>query len=413
MFPLVELAEVCSVKGGKRLPKGDELVEEITQHPYIRARDIGGGKINFTSPVYITDKTYEKISRYIVSKGDVIITIVGANIGDSAYVEEKFNGANLTENAVKLATNGNMYAKFLKYALTPSYMKGYFQMIASGAAQGKLGLYKIKKVQVPKPPLPTQQKIAHILSAYDDLIENNLKRIKLLEEMAQITYEQWFVRMKFPGHETTPIDAETGLPEGWSKEPFLSLAEFLNGYAFKPDQLGDKGLPIIKIKELKGGVISSTPRNAGEDIPNKYNVQNGDILFSWSGSLEVGLWQYGKGLLNQHLFKVTPNSDVPRSFLYLVLMNSLPFFENLTTGATMKHIKRKELSFVKALVPDNLVLEKFIEIVEPALKTVLNLNKQNQRLIEARDILLPRLMTGMINVDHIELPITKEDREAA
>jgi type I restriction enzyme S subunit len=292
---------------------------------------------------------------------------------------------------------------FVYYLLRNS--KDYFLTFNAGIVTPIVPKSTFSKIKVFVPKSKTtQQKIARILSAYDDLIENNLKRIKLLEEMAQITYEEWFVRMKFPGHENTPVDAETGLPEGWHEKPLETLATFLNGFAFKPDQLGDSGLPVIKIKELKGGVVGDTPRNSGAEIPDKYIVNTGDILFSWSGSLEVVLWQYEKGLLNQHLFKVKPNSDIPSSFMYLSLASCLPFFENLTTGATMKHIKRKELSFVKAIVPDCKLLKEFDQQVSPILKSILNLNEQNQKLKEARDILLPRLMTGMIDVDQLEFP---------
>lgn len=182
----VFLEDVCLIRGGKRLPEGHSLIDEKTVHPYIRARDISGGKINFTDPKYISQDTFNKIKRYTVAEGDVVVTIVGANIGDAAYVKKEFDGANLTENAVKLTAKCDLLEpKFLKFTLLPESMKQYFQLVASGAAQGKLGLYKIKKARIPLPPLPIQQKIARILSAYDDLIENNLKRIKLLEEMAQ------------------------------------------------------------------------------------------------------------------------------------------------------------------------------------------------------------------------------------
>lgn len=209
------------------------------------------------------------------------------------------------------------------------------------------------------------------------------------------------MRMKFPNHENTPIDKATGLPVGWERKPLSSLADFLNGFAFKPSHLGDTGMPIIKIKELKNGISTDTPRNIGIEIPKKYLVNSGDILFSWSASLEVVLWSNGQGLLNQHLFKVTPINSFSRAFVYLVLKNSLSTFDGLTTGATMKHIKRSELDFVTALVPTKDVLEKFTETLEQMLNAMLNLQNQNQRLKEARDLLLPRLMSGVIDVDSL------------
>ena len=149
------IEDVCLIKGGKRLPAGHDLTDKITDHPYIRARDIREGKINFTNPKYITEETHQKISSYVVKEGDVIITIVGANIGDIAYIPQEFDGANLTENAVKLTAKQKvLHPLFLKFALLPAHAKEYMQIVASGAAQGKLGLYKIKKLSIPFPPLP-------------------------------------------------------------------------------------------------------------------------------------------------------------------------------------------------------------------------------------------------------------------
>lgn len=285
--------------------------------------------------------------------------------------------------------------RFIYYLLKTLKLEQY----DVGNANPTLNRNHIHKLKISYPNEATQKKIGVILSSYDDLIENNLKRIKLLEEMAQITYEEWFVRLRFPGHESTLINPETDLPVGWEKPSLSQIGEYLNGYAFKPKDLGDEGMPIIKIKEIKGGVVNDTPRNTGETIPEKYLVETGQILFSWSASLEVVVWQYERGLLNQHLFKVTPKKGVSKAFLFLALKDALKVFDGLTTGATMKHIKRKELDFVRTAVPDNRVMQEFDVLVGAVIEEILNLSKQNQRLREARDILLPRLIAGVIDVE--------------
>ena len=247
------------------------------------------------------------------------------------------------------------------------------------------------------PPLPIQRRIASILSAYDDLIENNLKRIKLLEELAQRTYEEWFVKFRING-EQLPVDEKTGLPVGWERKSMTEVADFMNGFAFKPDDWMEMGLPIIKIKEMKAGVGGDTPRNDGKRVPAKFKISSGDILFSWSGSLEVIVWQGESGWLNQHLFLVKPKNNIPRDFVYHALLRALSEFNNLTTGATMKHIKRKELDFVKVALPKPNTLVEFKRVIEPVQSQILNLATQNQKLKESRDIILPKLMSGKINV---------------
>lgn len=140
-----------------------------------------------------------------------------------------------------------------------------------------------------------QQHIAGILSAYDDLIENNTWRIVILEEMARALYREWFVEFRFPGHEQVAmVESELGLvPAGWEPESFSEIATFVNGFAFKPEHWGDCGRPIVKIAELKNGVTEKTPRYAGNGVPSRYDVGSGDLLFSWSADLDVYVWDQG------------------------------------------------------------------------------------------------------------------------
>jgi type I restriction enzyme S subunit len=399
-WKLKPLGEIVSIKGGKRLPKGCEFSTIPNKHLYIRARDIKEGKIDIQEPVYIDDKTFEQISNYIVNKNDVVITIVGANIGDIGEITEEFDGCNLTENAVKLFPNdlNILSPKFLKYSLFGDNQKIKFQQIASGSAQGKLGIYKIKTIEINLPPLPIQKRIASILSAYDDLIENNLKRIKLLEETAQNIYNEWFVHFRFPNHEHTPFNEETGLPEGWEMKEYSKCANFINGFAFKPHHHSENGMPIIKIKELKGGINNETPRYNGDDVPEKYFFGDETILFSWSADINVYWWSNGESVLNQHLFKVVPFDDIVKEHFYFGLKNSVPEFISRANGSTMKHIKRSELDSVYYTKPTEKIGKMFQKQVRPILKQIVSINSQNQKLKEARDILLPRLMNRTIEV---------------
>ncbi|MEJ5303474.1 MAG: restriction endonuclease subunit S [Bacteroidales bacterium] len=230
------------------------------------------------------------------------------------------------------------------------------------------------------PPLPIQRKIASILSAYDDLIENNLKRIKLLEEKAFLRYKQIVREEKF------------------SQKAFNEVADYINGYPFKPEDWKNEGLPIIKIKELKAGVQNDTPRNDGENIPEKYFIENKDILFAWSASIGAYLWCSGKSILNQHIFKVKPFDKDFHNWLYFSLLEKIPDFINLSNGATMQHIKKSALGMVYLPVPPKKIYQEFQKETEPILNLVVNLNQQNTKLREARDILLPKLMNGEIEV---------------
>ena len=191
------LNEICQIKSGKRIPKGMDYVTYQTNHPYIRARDIKSGNILTEELVYIEEKVYEKIKKYIIQKGDIAITVAGS-VGDTGYANEIVDGYNLTENAVRLTNfTEAVDSKFLHYILMQKHYYDYMQLIAGAAAQPKLGIYKIKKIRVVLPNVSIQKRIADILTTYDSLIENNNKRIKLLEQMAENLYKEWFVRFRF------------------------------------------------------------------------------------------------------------------------------------------------------------------------------------------------------------------------
>ncbi len=237
-----------------------------------------------------------------------------------------------------------------------------------------------------------QRRVAFILMTYDDLIENNRRRIQLLERAARLIYKEWFAELHFPGHEYVKI--EDGMPEGWEKKPFSQLAVFQNGFAFKPSHLGDVGLPIVKIPELREGLTSKTPRNTGENIPEKYILNNGDILFSWSGTLLVNIWNNGKALLNQHLFKVIPRSENMRGILLFALNQKLGEFASQTTGSTMKHIRKNALDKIFMLVPNEKILNEFEGTVSPMLNQIGLLQRQTTEAEKARDLLCRTLMNS-------------------
>ncbi|MFC3214189.1 restriction endonuclease subunit S [Novosphingobium panipatense] len=247
------------------------------------------------------------------------------------------------------------------------------------------------------PPLETQRRIASILGAYDDLIEVNRRRVAVLEEMARSLFEEWFVRFRFPGHESVPlVDTPDGLlPQGWKWTPFSSLGEFMNGFAFKPTHFEDDGLPIIKIPELKNGVTQKTPCNSGADVPQKYRVSDGDLLFSWSGTFAISEWTGGPGLLNQHLFLVRPEAGVERGLLKSALRWAIPLFDNQGVGATMKHIRRSALDHTKIPYPGaGQVLNQANDLFRSSYDLCVNIRRQIQALAASRDLLLPGLSPG-------------------
>ena len=344
---------------------------------------------------FISEKDYRAINeRSLVEQWDVLMSMIGNGLGRSAVVKQKPDYA--IKNLALFKVGDEYKAKWLHYYLSSPVGQGLIYNSLQGSGQPFISLNLLRNFAIPNPPYEAIKKIVSVLELYDDLIENNQKQIKLLEEAAQRLYKQWFIDLRYPGHETTKI--VDGLPEGWSVKTVDDIAEYINGYAFKPSDWQTKGYPIIKIKEMNEGVTADTPRNSGETILPKYVIGSGDIVFSWSATLAAIIWDGETGLLNQHLFKVIPHKDFSREFVLQTIKNTLEEFQNLTTGSTMKHIQRGKLKEVKVNTPTSNIMKEFEKITEPIRNQILNKKKQILDLIQSRDRSLPKLMNNELEV---------------
>ncbi len=417
-----ELRNICKIRSGKRLPKGTDFSDRITNHKYIRARDIKAGKINGSELVYITEDIHDKLSRYIVNTDDIVITIVGASVGDVAYVTEEFDGINLTENAVRLTDFEDcVNSKYLMYILNSKKYWELMQQIAGGSAQPKLGIYKIEAIVVELPEKGIQDRIVEILSTYDDLIENNQKQITLLEEAAQRLYKEWFVDLRFPGHETTPLIE--GVPQGWRKLPLGELIEYEIGGGWGEDQPTEKcDLPAYVIRgtdlyDVTHGNAKSIPyRFHAKSNLNSRKLQDGDIVFEVSGgSKNEGVAR--TALITESLIDFLGGDVMCASFCKLIrfkdksiakyMYDTFQYLRN--SGETVKYDKRSASSIVNyrwkdfleqqlVFVPTVDVLKRYNALAENMQKTIVNKAQIIEQAKQARDRLLPKLMSGELEV---------------
>ena len=387
----VSLSEMGIVSRGKskHRPRNDTRLYG-GRYPFIQTGDIGAAGL------YVTDysQTYneEGLAQSKLWEKNTSCITIAANIADTALLAFPACFPDSIMGFVPHKDVANV--KYVKYCF--DILKKDCQQISQGTAQDNLSWKKLSTIKFPCPPLEVQNRIATILSRYDSLIENYQKQIKLLEEAAQRLYKEWFIDLRFPGHENTNI--VDGVPEGWEKKSIGEIGEYLNGFAFKPSDWQDLGKPIIKIKEMGNGVTNETPRNSGERVPAKYLIKAGDLLFSWSATLMVIIWSGEEGWLNQHLFKVTPVKGIDREFLLQSISNAIVEFQNLTTGSTMKHIQRNKLDQVFVNVPNAEIMKRYSDISEKTRSNILSLQSQLRLLTEARDRLLPKLMSGEITV---------------
>jgi type I restriction enzyme S subunit len=308
------------------------------------------------------------------------------------------------------------YSKINKNIVSPKYLFYTLKTfdLASlnvGSAVPSLTTEVLNEVLVSIPDLPTQTAIAEILSSLDDKIELNNKINQELENLAQTLFKQWFIDFEFPDENGEPhksfggemVESELGeIPQGWEVNSLDGIADFLNGLAlqkFPPDNEYDY-LPVIKIRELRQRDTSNSDR-ASKSIPEKYIVQNGDVLFSWSGSLLVDFWTNGKGALNQHLFKVTSN-QFPQWYYFLWTKHHLSEFIKIaeSKATTMGHIQRQHLNDAKVVIPDE--ISRFTSVFEPIISKIIDNRIENGELTNLRDTLLPKLISGELEVSQTQ-----------
>ena len=387
------LGEVSKVQTG---PFGSQLLKEqyITGGtPVVTVEHIDDFRIiDFDYPS-VTDEDKERLSKYLLKEGDIIFTRVGS-VDLSAYVAKEQDGWMFSSRMLSVRTNRDVDSKFLSYFFRQISFRKYIHRISVGATMPSINTSILKSIPISYPSKQEQQAIASILTTFDDKIELLQAQNETLETIAQTIFKEWFGKYQV-GDE---------LPEGWRVEGLSDIAAFLNGLALQkyPPIEGEETLPVIKIRELRQGITSNTDR-ANKRLDTKYIVNNGDVLFSWSGSLEVIIWQNGEGALNQHLFKVT--SDVyPKWFYYFWTMHHLNMFRAIASdkATTMGHINRKHLDLAEVVIPNDATLKSLDKLFVPLMEKIETNAQQIQTLQQTRDTLLPKLMSGKVRVDEFK-----------
>jgi type I restriction enzyme S subunit len=397
--------------------------------PFARAGNINDG-FRFDAADHFPEGNIERVGNKVSQPGDVVFTSKGT-VGRFAFVRP--------------ATPRFVYSPQLCFwrSLDPElidprflffWMTGreFFVQFKGVAGQTDMAEYVSladqRRMHITLPPLPAQRAIAHILGTLDDKIELNRKQNETLEAMARALFKAWFVdfepvRAKIEGRwqrgQSLPglpahlydlfpdrlVESELGeIPEGWEVRSLDSIANYLNGLALHkfPPESDDEFLPVIKIAQLRAGNTDGADR-ASARIKPEYVVVDGDVLFSWSGSLEVVIWCGGRGALNQHLFKITSN-EVPKWFYYYATLHHLPEFRAIAAGkaTTMGHIQRKHLKDARIAVAPLSDMKNFDAFISPLFDQMVNIAQQSRSLAQLRDTLLPKLISGELRVKHAE-----------
>ena len=390
-----KLSELGRVVTGKTPPTENSEYYD-GDYPFITPSDIESfdEKYLLATERSLSDLGAQELGSLVLPPQSICFVSIGSTIGKMCKTHKR---SYTNQQINTLVPNENYDSDYLFYFLR--YIKSYFQSIGGGTGSGKgivnKTVFSKTKVNVLKDKT-CQHKMASVLSAYDNLIEVNNKRIKVLEQMAENLYKEWFVRFRFPGHETAEF--ENGIPKGWEYAKLFDIAKVTYGYAFSSDEFcEDESLnAVVRIRDVPN---NATKTYTAEPCDNKYLISENAILVGMDGIFHMCLWNGRKAYLNQRVVEI---ESTCKSFcnylLYLSIAPQIKFWEQVIAGTTVAHLGDKHLKRINVLVPDEDALRK----MNPAFETIMNeknlLFKENERLISQRDLLLPRLMSGKLEV---------------
>jgi type I restriction enzyme S subunit len=386
--------------------------------PLISVREIGHGSFHVEEKTpRVGPATLARLPDYILLEGDIVFARKGG-IERCALIRKPQVGWFLGSDGIRLRPPSTCDARFLAYSLQTQAIKKWLLQNSTGSTMASLNGATIGRLPIALPSLFEQRLVADALELLDDHITLLRETNATLEAIAQALFKSWFVdfdpvRAKMEGRAPEGMDEATAalfpdgfeeselgaVPSGWLVRSLDEIARYLNGLALqKFPPTGCRDLPVIKIAQLrKGDTVGAD--TASRDIKPQYVVQNGDVLFSWSGSLEVEIWCGGEGALNQHLFKVT-STQYPKWFYYLWTRHHLENFRQIAASkaTTMGHIQRAHLSAAKVVVPPAPVLDMANAALQPIIERMIETALQAQTLATLRDTLLPRLISGQLRL---------------
>jgi len=364
--------------------KGKVSVDRLNKDTYISTENMlpnKGGVAQATS-LPNTPQTQE------YKKGDVLISNIRPYF--KKIWQAKYDGG-CSNDVLVFKANTNTDKNFLYYVLADDTFFNYAMATSKGTKMPRGDKTSIMQYEVPNYEITIQKKIASVLRSLDEKIELNNKINNNLEQQAQAIFTNEFLMFD-------------SFPEGWTKGSLLDIANYLNGLAMQKFRPADDeiGYPVLKIKELRQGCCDANSELCSPNIKPEYIVYDGDVIFSWSGSLLVDFWCGGTCGLNQHLFKVT-SDKYDKWFYYSWTNHHLQKFIAIAAdmATTMGHIKREELAKSEVYIPTSEEYSRIGKILSPIYDLIIANRIENKRLADLRDTLLPKLMSGELDVSEV------------
>lgn len=364
--------------------------------PVLNGSNLEGFSLSEKTFRYVTREKADSLNKANAHRGDIVITHRGT-LGQIVFIpqDSKYDRYVISQSQFRVRCNDKVLPEYLVYYFhTPI---GQHKLLSNASQVGVPALARpsstFQQIEVVLPELSIQKRVVEIISTIQKKIVNNQELNDNLYAQAKAIFADRFINL-------------LSVPDGWRKGNLLDIANYLNGLAmqkFRPHE-GEIGLPVLKIKELRQGSCDNSSELCSPSIKSDYIIHDGDVIFSWSGSLLVDIWCGGNCGLNQHLFKVT--SDVyDKWFYYLWTAHHLDRFIAIAAdkATTMGHIKREELSKAEVLIPSEEAYKEISSIMQPNFKLMISNRIEARKLAALRDELLPKLMSGEIDVSEVSL----------
>ena len=389
----VKLGEVANIFSGYAFKSHD--MNNICGIPLIKIKNIANFIVSTNCDSYLNKNVdIKKWEKYKLQADDFLIAMTGQGSVGRVGKMISFSPLYYVNQRVAIVRPNTSIINpyFLYKCFATKERENELFNKANGAGQPNISPSQIGEIEFSIPTINSQNNIATLLYRYDSLIENYQKQIKLLEEAAQRLYKEWFVDLHFPGHENTKI--VDGVPEGWEKKRLIDLVDVQYGYAFDGQLFNSngEGMPILRIRNIPDGTTSDYTT---EETSESFIVHNGDIVVGMDGIFHINSWSGGDAYLVQRACSFRPKEECTRGFIFQAIQEPIKFFEKTLVGATVAHLGKKHIDSIELIVPSNKDL--YVPF-QTGFKQRQSLLSQIRLLTEARDRLLPKLMSSEIAV---------------
>jgi len=409
-WPLVKLRRITSKIGSGATPKGGKESYKEGGITLIRSLNVYDFEFDYEGLAFIDEEQAKQLANVEVCAEDILLNITGASVARCCMVPKRILPARVNQH-VSIVRIDRVLAdpSYVLYCLnSPRYKQHLLTIAQGGATREALTKEKIGNFEIPLPRIQEQRKIAAILSAYDDLIENNLRRIQILDEMAQLIYREWFVNFRFPRHEgVRMIDSETGrIPEGWEVRRLGELVDIVKGrkahslyHAINADRV-----PYLLIDGLRNGKYVYSDKNAGP------NAKEGDVLMVMDGASSGEVFIGFSGVIGSTLAIFRPRNVTLLSpyVLFLMFRERKREIAVKNVGAAIPHANKAYITGIELTVPPKDVSMTLHSQLQPFFQQMIMLRLKNANLRQTRDLLLPKLISGKLDVSELDIDIGEE-----